>query len=292
MAEPDTLRRFLFEGAAVRGVMVHLDATWRAVLERHDYPEPLRELLGEMMAAVALLSATLKFEGRMIAQLQGSGPVTLLVVEASSERTLRAIAHWNREIPAGDLQDILGDGRLVITLEPSDGAERYQGIVELTGSTLADAIVHYLERSEQLDTGLWLAAGKDSTAGLLVQKLPDSAEGEDADFWNRISQLTATLKRKELLELDVRELIHRLYHEEDVRLFESEPMCFRCSCSRERVGNMLRSLGKAEVQSILEEQGEVEVACEFCNQKYQYDAVDTEQLFASDVAHDIPPTTQ
>lgn len=292
MSERDSLRRFLFEGAAVRGVLVHLDATWRAVLERHDYPEPLRELLGEMMSAVALLSATLKFNGRLIAQLQGGGPITLLVVEGTSERTLRAIAHWNQEIPQGDLQNMLGDGRLVITLEPTDGRERYQGIVEATGHTLADAITDYLQRSEQLETGLWLAAGKNNAAGLLIQKLPGSGTTGDPDFWNRVSQLSATIHRDELLELDARELIHRLYHEEDVRLFETEPVCFRCSCTRERVGNMLRSLGKQEVDSILEEQGGIEVACEFCNQKYRYDAVDAEQLFASEVTHETPPTTQ
>ncbi len=292
MSEGDTLRRFVFEHAPIRGEVVHLDATWRAVTRRHDYPPPLRALLGEMMAAVALLSATVKFKGRLVAQLQGSGPVTLLVVEGTSERTLRAIAHWNREVPDGDLQALLGDGRLAITLEPEGEGERYQGIVEARGASLADALADYLMRSEQLDTRLLLVAGEASAAGLLLQKLPGRVDEEDADRWNRVTRLAATLTPGELLELDAREIIRRLFHEEDVRLFEAEPVCFRCSCSRERVANMLRALGSGEVHGILDEMGQVEVACEFCNQKYVFDAVDVDQLFAAGVPHDAPGRKQ
>lgn len=286
----DTLQRFLFENAAVRGEIVHLDATWQAVLERHDYPAPVRALLGEMMAAVALLAATLKLKGRMIAQLQGNGPVSLLVVEGTSERTLRAIAHYSGADVQGDLRSLVGDGRLVITLEPREGGERYQGIVDLSGDTLADALTDYLMRSEQLDTSLWLAADEQQAAGLLIQKLPGQKTGADEDLWNRVQHLSATIRSEELLTVPPGEIIHRLYHEEDVRVFDAEPVCFRCSCSRERVANMLRNLGPDEVHDILAEQGAIDVACEFCNQKYRFDAVDAGQLFVAGVSPGTPST--
>ena len=303
----DSLQRFLFENLAVRGEVVHLDATWQAVLERHDYPKPVQNVLGQLMSAVSLLIATLKFNGQLIAQIQGNGPVSLLVVEGTSEKTLRATAslkEGHENFSDETLQGLFGDARLVITLEPEKG-ERYQGIVNLTGENLSDALTDYLLRSEQLDTDLWLAADDKQAAGLLIQKLPDteeiksssnilsfdsSEENMDLDGWNRIQQLSSTIKDEELLELDAKEIIHRLYHEEDVRVFEAETISFRCSCSHERVANMLRSLGVEEVKSIIEEQTNIEVACEFCNHKYSFDAVDAKQLFASAVPHETPKT--
>ena len=305
----DTLRRFLFENIAVRGELVHLDATWQAVLERHEYPQPVLNVLGQLMSAVSLLTATLKFDGQLIAQIQGNGPVNLLVVEGTSDKTLRATAslkEGHEDFSDNSLQGLFGDARLVITLEPKKG-ERYQGIVNLTGENLADALTDYLLRSEQLDTDLWLAADGKQAAGLLIQKLPETEKTKensniidlesagqsiDLDGWNRIQQLSSTIKDEELLELDAEEIIHRLYHEEDVRMFEPELISFRCSCSRERVANMLRSLGAAEVQNIIEEQSKIEVACEFCNHNYSFDAVDTEQLFTSNIHHSAPQTEQ
>lgn len=305
----DTLRRFLFENLAVRGELVHLDATWQAVLERHDYPQPVQKVLGELMSAVSLLIATLKFSGQLIAQIQGDGPVSLLVVEGTSQKTLRATANLKEgaEISTdATLQQLFGDARLVITLDPEKG-ERYQGIVTLTGENIAGALTDYLLRSEQLDTDIWLVADDNQAAGLLIQKLPDtekvksgsnilsfdSAEGNvDLDGWNRIQQLSSTIKDEELLQLSAEEIIHRLYHEEDVRLFDAEPVSFRCSCSRERVAKMLLSLGAEEVKSMIEELSNIEVACEFCNHKYSFDAVDAEQLFATNTPHPAPQTEQ
>lgn len=275
----DTLQRFLFENAGVRGELVHLDASWRAILERHDYPGPVRELLGEAMAASALLAATLKFKGSIILQVQGSGPVSLLVVECTAARGLRGLAHWNGEVPGADLKARFGDGRLVITVDPGEGMERYQGIVPLEGSHLGEAIENYLERSEQLRTRLWLAADGERAAGLLLQKLPGPEQ--DADAWQRVVMLASTVTPAELLTLDPRRLMHRLFHEEDLRVFDPESLFFRCSCSRERVANMLRALGEGEVESILAEQGNITVHCEFCNQRYLFDPVDAAQLFAT-----------
>lgn len=290
MSDHDTLRRFIFENASVRGEIVHLDATWQAVLERHNYPEALRDLLGEMMVAAALLSATIKFKGKLIIQLQGKDPVTLMVVECSSDRELRGIAHHTEDQTTASLQSLVSTGSLVITLEPDQGKERYQGIVEITGNTLAHTLTNYLVRSEQLDTGLWLAANGQCAAGLLIQKLPGSETEHDDNFWSHVLHLSSTIKRKELLKLSAEEIIHRLFYEEDVRIFGSEPICFRCSCTRERVANMLRTLGRDEVRSIISEQSKVGVACEFCNQKYEFDAVDAEQVFAADVTHPMPTT--
>ena len=277
----DTLQRFLFEHAPIRGEVAHLDSTWLAVLERHEYPPALRRVLGELMAAGALLTATLKFEGSIILQLQGDGPVKLIVVECTSERTLRATAKWTGEL-ADDvgLADLLGDGRFVITLAPGEGRQSYQGIVEVDPSGVAASLERYMQRSEQLDTRLWLAAGDERVAGLLLQKLPASDDPDD-DRWNRAIHLAETITAPELLELAPRRLLHRLYHQEDIRLFDPRPVSFRCSCSGERVRDMLRMLGYDEVRSILEERDTVEVTCEFCNRAYEYDRVDAEQLFAS-----------
>ena len=305
----DTLQRFLFENLAVRGELVHLDATWQAILERHTYPAPVQKILGELMAAVSLLMATLKFKGQLIAQIQGDGPVSLLVVEGTSEKTWRATAtvkEGRDNFSDDSLQGLFGDARLVITLEPEQG-ERYQGIVALKGENLASALTDYLLRSEQLDTDLWLVADEQQAAGLLIQKLPDTEkvkstsnilsfdtdeENVDLDGWSRIQQLSSTIKDDELLQLSAEDIIHRLYHEEDVRVFDAESISFRCSCSQDRVGKMLRSLGVEEVHNILKEEESIDVVCEFCMQKYSFDAVDAEHIFAATVAHAAPQTEQ
>jgi len=285
----DSLQRFLFEHTPVRGQLVHLDATWRAVLERHDYPPPLRKLLGELMAAGALLSATLKFEGALIMQMQGRGPVKLVVVEVTSAGTLRATASWDDEIPHVPFRELLGGGRFVITLVPTEGTQSYQGVVDMDGDSVAEVLEHYMHKSEQLDTRLWLACDEHQAAGMLLQRLP-AEEGPDPDAWNRVVRLGATLSRHELLALPAREVLRRLFHEEDVRVFESSPLSFRCSCSRERVTAMLRMLGRDEVRAIVAEHGKVEVTCEFCRKHYALDAVDAEQVFAADMQTNAGPT--
>src|SRR4051812_23768076 len=195
----DSLQRFLFEDAPIRGEVAHLDATWRAVLERHEYPTVLRTVLGELMAAGALLAATLKFDGSIILQLQGKGPVKLIVVECTSEQTLRATAKWDGELDAdATLGALLGDGRFVITLVPTDGRQSYQGVVEIDPAGVAASLENYMQRSEQLETRLWLAAGDDRAAGLLLQKVP-SREEPDEDSWNRATKLAETITEPELL---------------------------------------------------------------------------------------------
>ncbi len=274
----DILQRFLFEHTPIRGEVVRLDAVWQAVLARHDYPPQVRERLGEMMASCLLLSATLKFKGAVTMQIHGEGPIGLMVVEATAQRTVRGMAQWQGEVVAGDMHSQFGAGRLTITVDSGADGERYQGIVALEGSSLADAIDTYLERSEQLPTRMWLAADGRYAAGMLLQKLPDAKADDDA--WRRVQALGGTISAQELLTLPAREIIHRLFHEETVRLFDVEPVRFHCSCSRERVAGMLQNLGQDEVMDILRSEGTIEVTCEFCNQRYSFDAVDAAQLFA------------
>jgi molecular chaperone Hsp33 len=295
---PDSLQRFLFEQSHVRGELVHLDDAWRAVLERHDYPPSLRAVMGELMAAAVLLAATLKLKGSLILQIQGRGPVTLLVVECDGELNVRATAKWQGELDGTGFAQMVGDGRFVITLDPRDGGQTYQGIVALDGDSVAEVLQNYMLRSDQLETRLWLAADAQGAAGLLLQKMPGEggfaiAENDDGqednrhdDMWPRVTMLSDTLQREELLGLPAVELIRRLYGEEDVRLFDTQHVAFKCSCSRDRVARMLKMLGRDEVLSVLAEQGVAEVTCEFCNHQYKFDKVDAEQVFASEVALD------
>ena len=285
----DTLNRFIFEDTTVRGEVVHLDATWRAVLERRRYPPVVRDLLGEALAAAALLATTVKSSSALTLQIQGDGPVNMVVVQAHPDQTLRGLAHWKGPVVAGPLPHLVGSARLAITLEPAEGRERYQGVVGLAGEdSLAEALEAYFQRSEQLDTRLWLAANEQRAAGMLIQALPDPRA--DSDVWERAVSLGATVTVDELLDLPQRELLRRLFHEEDVRVFEPRPVSFRCSCSRDRIELMLRGLGYDEVKQIIDEEGEVGVTCEFCNQRYGFDPVDVEQIFAARDQPKVPPT--
>jgi molecular chaperone Hsp33 len=297
MHDRDCLHRFLFEHYPIRGHIVHLDASWRALLEHREYPEAIRDTLGEAVAASVLLAATLKFEGTLSLQLQGQGPMHLMLAQCSSQLGVRAVARY-REAP--DTRDVLalsGEGNLTVTLENEDLSQRYQGIVPLNSDRLAGCLQGYFENSEQLPTRLWLHADENGVSGLLLQRLSedsvatrstgagalrasplDPAEVEDA--WQRVQLLGDTLKPTELHTLTDQEILHRLFAEDDVRMFESTPVFFRCRCSRERVEGMLRGLGAHEIRSVLAERGNVEVRCDFCNRAYQFDSVDIEQLFA------------
>lgn len=278
----DSVYRFLFEELPVRGEIVHLDAAWRAAAEQVEYPPALRALLGEAMAASVLLASTLKFDGSLTLQLQGSGKLQLLVVQCTSGLNLRGLARtaddFDGDIDGLSLQDMVGrDGRMVVTIEQEGRSDRYQGIVPLEGETFAECFEAYFSRSEQLPTRLFLAADKRQAAGMLLQVMPGHEHDEAA--WQHVTTLGETITSEELRELDANTILHRLYHEEDLRLFESSPVAFRCSCSRERIVDMLRSLGEAEIDSIVAEQGSVSVDCEFCGRTYAFDPVDAKALF-------------
>jgi molecular chaperone Hsp33 len=284
----DHLHRFLFEGVGIRGELVQLDAGWQAVLARHDYPSAVQSQLGQALAATVLLSATIKFKGCLILQAQGEGPLQTLVAQATHRRTFRGLARWDGMVPQGTLAETYGLGRLVLTIQ-REGRDPYQGIVPLEGINLAEALQTYFSYSEQLNTRLWLAANEQRAAGLFLQELPAS-QPENETAWERIAWLASTVTAQEMLSLPPMELLYRLFYEEQVRLFESEPVAFRCGCSRQRIEDTLLALGQEETDAILEEQGSIEVDCEFCNRHYSFDRVDIEQLFTEQVRTPVPPT--
>lgn len=305
----DQLQKFLFDGAPVRGEMVELSHAWQQILSHRHYPAPIQALLGQMVAAAALLSANLKFNGAIVMQIHGDGPVKLLVVECDAELHLRATAKLRDDAVIADdaklpeLVNINGQGRFVITLDPKDklpGQQAYQGIVPLDGETIATVIENYMLRSEQLDTRLWLAADNRVSRGLLLQKLPgaeaidavDAAEGGELDTWSRSVMLASTLKEEELLATDSTTLMRRLFWEETIRELEPKHPQFRCSCHREKVGNMLKMLGQREIDEAIAELGKLEVDCDFCGKRYEFDKVDCAQLFAveAQVATLLPPS--
>jgi molecular chaperone Hsp33 len=290
----DTLQHFLFEDQLnkpmpIRGNVVHLNNTFKLVLQHQTLPKVLKLALGELMAASALLSATLKMDGVMVLQLQSKSALKLLVVECSHDLCMRATAKWDEaltnEMEAVSFIELVKHGQFVITLDPSVG-EAYQGIVPIEGNTIAEMLQNYMLRSQQIDTSLWLHCDGENAAGMLLQKLPNVAE-HDADSWNRMNILANTVTDDELQNLAPETLLTRLFAEEDVRLFEPKPTQFRCSCSKAKVGNMLRLLGQVEVESILAEQGKIQVNCDFCNKHYIFDAIDAAQVLASSEAVEI-----
>ena len=307
------LHKFLFEGLPVRGMLVRLTDSWKEVLKRREtigaHPPELRALLGEMAAAGVLMQSNIKFNGALVLQVFGDGPVKLAVAEVQPDLSFRATAKQIGEVPEGAqleaMLNVHGKGRCSITLDPKDkfpGQQPYQGIVPLHGDQreplqhLSEVLEHYMLQSEQLDTKLVLAANDEIAAGLLIQRLPVQGEGnlaasaknEDdiglSDAYNRISILAATLTAEELLSLDADTILRRLFWEETVRRFEHQAPKFACTCSRERVGNMLKGLGREEVDSILAERDDVEIGCEFCGLQYHFDPVDVGQLFSGSLA--------
>ena len=324
------LHRFLFDAQPVRGAIVRLTDAWTDILGRRaanshsgSYPVPVRELLGEMAAAGVLMQSGIKFNGALVLQIFGDGPVKLAVAEVQSDLSLRATASIQGDIDdaaaLSTLVNVNGGGRCAITLDPKDkfpGQQAYQGVVPLEDvharklDRLSDVLSLYMLQSEQLDATLVLAANDQVAAGLLVQRMPVKGEGNIAggaarrddedqigrnEDYNRIAHLAASLKREELLTLDVETILRRLFCEEKLLRFEPQQgdngPRFACSCSRERVGRMLHSLGIEEAESILQEQGQIDVACEYCGQQYRFDPVDAAQIFAAPAEAQPPAPT-
>jgi molecular chaperone Hsp33 len=298
MHDRDCMHRFVFEQYPIRGHLVHLDAAWRALIEHRDYPADVRDLLGETVAASLLLAATIKFDGVLSLQLQGDGFVHLLLAQCTSGLGVRGLARYQEDAqraaaPAAALADLIGAGNLTVTLETDEGAQRYQGIVPIAGERLAESLQGYFENSEQLPTRLWLHADAQGASGMLLQRLPGeggggsaAADAEVDDAWRRVQLIGETLTPEELATLTDREILRRLFNEDDLRLFDPSPVYFRCRCSRERVAGMLQGLGEAETRAILAERGAVEVRCDFCNRAYVFDAVDVARLFNAGVSSD------
>jgi molecular chaperone Hsp33 len=282
--DTDTLQRFHFETAAVRGELVRLGASLREILGQHFYPAPVAVLLGESLAASVLLSSTIKFAGSLSVQAKSEGPVTILFGECTHDRQIRGYASVADGAVGDDFGELLARGTLAITITPEQG-QRYQGIVPLDAPRLAGCLEHYFAQSEQLPTSILLACDGEHAAGLLLQALPTSAEAarDQAARWGHLHHLACTVSDAELLGERFETLLYHLFHEERVRVQAPEPVRFGCRCSASRAASTLQSLGEAEARAILEEQGNILVHCEFCQQEYRFDAAAIDGMFHGEV---------
>lgn len=282
------VQRFLLDDLDIRGALVRLGPVWQQMLAGRDYPAPVARLLGEMSATTLLIGGNLKQPGRITFQLRGSGPVSLLVIDCNERLHIRGMAKCDEAVPAaqltGNAPDLLGHGQLLLSLDLPSMREPYQSFVPLDGNSIAEIFEHYLKQSEQQPARFFLAADEHGAAGLFLQKLP-GADERDADGWARIEHLASTVKPEELLGLPAEELLLRLFHEETVRVFDPRPVVHDCPEDWEKVRSMLRSLGRAEVDSILQEHGEVLIKDDICNREYRFDAQAIEELFREN-----PPT--
>ncbi|MHB1092101.1 Hsp33 family molecular chaperone HslO [Thiobacillus sp.] len=283
-APPDRVRSFLFEQLDIRGVWVQLGAAWHEMTANRGYPEPVLELLGQQAAVTTLIASSLKQPGRLTFQLRGNGDVSLLVMDCDEQLRLRGMARTLKgmnapsELSAGSLPALLGDGALTLTLDTAGMRQPYQSHVPLQGDTLADVFEHYLAQSEQAPTRLWLAADRKAVGGLLLQALPGAA-ARDADGWNRVQILAGTVRPDELLDLGAIKLIERLFPEEDVRVYDPRPVSYHCPYDPDKIYSMLRSVGRAECEAIVSEQGEIRVHDDICNHEYVLDAAAVTALF-------------
>lgn len=274
MSVQDQLHRYLFENVAVRGELVNVSHTWHEIVRNHDYAEPVKTLLGELLVATSLLTATLKFDGDITVQLQGDGPLTLAVINGNNRQELRGVARVKEdaEIASGStLKEMVGNGYLVITITPEKG-ERYQGVVGLEADTLAGCLEDYFMRSEQLPTRLFVRTNEQGAAGILLQVLP--AQDTSQDDFNHLAMLTETVKAEELITLPANDVLWRLYHQEEATVYDPLPVIFKCTCSRQRCGEVLKTLPESEVDEILAEDGKIDMHCDYCGTHYVYDAVD------------------
>ncbi|MFH2129833.1 MAG: Hsp33 family molecular chaperone HslO [bacterium] len=271
MVKQDTTQRFIFSDADIRGELVHLNQSYQTVIQQADYPENLRRLLGEAMCAVVLLTATLKFSGKLSLQLQGEGIVKLLLVQCTHQQEIRGLLQWQDNNEQLSFRELVKNASLAITIEPEKGT-RYQGIVPLDGENLNQCLESYFLQSEQLPTRIWLTADAEGAAGMLIQKLPTKELKESRENkWEHITILAATTTPSELLTLSNETLLYRLFHSEQVRLFDTQPVMFKCTCSRERCEETIISLGTEEIEAIIKEQGHIAITCEFCSTSYYFE---------------------
>ena len=286
MSKKDIAQRFLFDNTDIRGELISMERSFAEAVAAHNYPDSIRKLLGELAVASVLLSTTLKFEGMMTLQAKSDGALSLLMVECTDQKTFRALARFDEDkVQGSGLNELLGQGTMVITIDPVKG-NRYQGIVPLNKDSLAECLEEYFAQSVQLPTRLWLTSNGQACAGMLMQALPASAEvsveAREA-FWDHVSALAKTITDEELLDLDNETTLTRLFHEEDVRLFEADDIAFSCNCSRQRSAKVISSLDKAEIDSVIEEMGLVAMDCQFCSQQYRFDKDDVARIFAGEV---------
>jgi len=278
----DSLQRFVFENTDIRGAIVRLNHSFTTIMKQHQYPESIFNVLGQTLASSVLMRSSLKFNGQFTVQFQGKGPVTLLVAKCTEDFKIRGLAQFDENLLA-DEKNLLVGGQLVVTVSPDASSKPYQSIIPLINPNIAINIENYFGQSVQLPTRLWLAVDKSSAAGLLLQLLPSKVQTiqERELFWEYAVRIGETITSKELLSLNNQEILHRLYHDQDIRIFEPNPIEFKCNCNKKRMDNVVRMVGKEEIESILEEKQVVDITCEYCNTVYTYDKIDIAAIFAN-----------
>ena len=279
--QQDLLHRYLFDNLDVRGELVQIENAYNEMIANHNYPDAVKALLGELLVATCLLTATLKFEGEIAVQLQGDGPVKYAVINGDDKQNMRGIARLQSEVTGSTVKELIGQGYMVITITPTKG-ERYQGIVPLEHETLSECIEAYFEQSEQLKTRLWFATdtteGNVKACGLFLQVLPVDKQKSIEDFAH-LEALSHTIKDEELLELDANTVLTRLYHEDNPRVFEPQSIQFKCGCTREKTMTALVNIGQQALLDDVAEHGEIKISCHYCLKDYLFDEQDVKNIF-------------
>jgi len=281
MKEADTLQRFMFEHASIRGEIAHLQESYQTIMSQHPYPPMVRKLLGEALIACLLLAGSIKFEGDISLQFNGDNRLPLLLVQCDNQLQIRAFAKYQdpTESEAIDYQDAFLLGKMVLTINQYNQTQAYQSVVPILSASMSDNLMHYFAQSEQIASRVWLAVNDDMAAGMLLQLMPGQDSLQREQFWEYAVHLGQTISDHELLTLDNQTILHRLYHETELRLYGARPVSFSCRCSEEKMKQVLTVLGEEDVQQLLKERGTIDVKCDFCNHSYSFDAIDITLLF-------------
>jgi molecular chaperone Hsp33 len=279
MKEADTLQRFMFEHASIRGEIAHLDETYKTIMHQHPYPPAVRALLGEALVSCLLLAGSIKFEGDVSLQFHGDKRLPLLLVQCNHALQLRAFAKYQDDANDIDYNDAFLQGKMVLVINQYNKTQDYQSVVPIRSTSMSENLTHYFAQSEQVASQVWLAVNDHSAAGMLIQLMPGQDTQQREEFWEYAVMLGQTISDEELLTLDNPTILHRLYHETELRLYPARPVAFQCRCNLEKMKQVLTVLGEKDVQQLLEEKGEVDVRCDFCNQQYIFDPIDITLLF-------------
>lgn len=279
MKEPDTIQKFIFEHAQIRGEIVYLQDSYQTIMQQRAYPPMVKYLLGEALVSCLLLASSIKFEGSLNLQFQGDSRLPLLIVQCDHLLNIRAFAKYADNLKIEDYAEAFLNGQMSLSINQYNQTQSYQSLVPIQSTSMSENLMHYFAQSEQISTRVWLAVSEDKAAGMLLQLMPDTDSQEREQFWEYAVQLGETVREEELLELDNEDLLYRLYHETELRLFPSRPIKFQCRCRKEKMEQVIKVLGKEDADGLLAEKGTIEISCDFCNQQYHFDSIDVALLF-------------
>lgn len=279
MQEIDTLQRFMFEHASIRGEIAHLNETYKTIIQQNPYPPAVKQLLGQALVSCLLLTGSIKFEGEISLQFQGDKRLPVLLVQCDHQLQLRGFARYQEEEEGIDYNAAFLEGKMVLTITQNNQTQAYQSVVPIISLQMGDNLMHYFAQSEQVASRVWLAVNDETAAGMLLQLMPDQNTQQREEFWEYAVQIGQTISEQELLTLDNTTILHRLYHETELRLYTARPVCFRCRCSEEKMKQVLTVIGEAEVRQLLQEKGVVDVECDFCKRHFTFDSIDVTLFF-------------